>query len=274
MAKIEKVIEIPLDSLFVGKGQVRVSEVGKDIDELASSIAKIGLLEPIVVSPPDEDGQYEILTGQRRFLAHQRLNRGTILAGVLDARVDETTAKVISITENLVRRDLNRRDLITACTALYKKYGSVKDVCEETGLSPNKVREYVKYDRLAPALRSLVDNGLSLKVALRAQDAASVGHEFDAEEAVKLAKEMAGMTGVMRDKLVETIEQNPGSSVDDAIEQAKTGGTHTQMIITIGPSLKTGLQKLADDEGTNAGDAAVGLIQEGLFGKGYLGESS
>ena len=58
------------------------------------------------------------------------------LAAILDEKVDEATAKVISITENLVRRDPPLNDLIDACTALFKRYGSVKSVAQELGLPP------------------------------------------------------------------------------------------------------------------------------------------
>ena len=88
--------------------------------------------------------KYEIITGQRRFLAHQELNKPTIWAAVLDKRVDEITAKVLSVTENLVRRDLHSHDLIDVCTFLFRKYGSVRAVCEESGLSQTKVSQYVK----------------------------------------------------------------------------------------------------------------------------------
>jgi ParB-like chromosome segregation protein Spo0J len=49
MAHIKEVREIPLSDLEIGKGQVRLRDVGKEIDELADSIRKVGLLEPIVV---------------------------------------------------------------------------------------------------------------------------------------------------------------------------------------------------------------------------------
>src|SRR6266545_552956 len=149
MARIKEVRELRLDELEIGRGQVRLRDVGKDIQELADSIAKVGQLEPIVVCPSATPGRYEIITGQRRFLAHQELRRSTITAAILDERVDETMAKVLSVTENLVRRDLNSRDLIDACTALYKKYGSIKAVADETGLPYSKVSQYVKYDQLA-----------------------------------------------------------------------------------------------------------------------------
>ncbi|MGH9428159.1 MAG: ParB/RepB/Spo0J family partition protein, partial [Terriglobia bacterium] len=210
MARIKEVKEIPLEDLVVGKGQVRVRDVGKEISELAESIRVVGLLEPIVVCPAEKPGKYEIITGQRRFLAHRELKKKTILAAILDERVDETTAKVLSISENLVRRDLNSRDLVDACTALYKRYGSIKSVAEETGLPPTKVSMYVKYDRLRPELRDLVDKGdIDIKAALRAQDAATVTGTFKPTEAVMLAKEMASMSGAQRSKLVKEREQNP-----------------------------------------------------------------
>src|SRR5438132_9477232 len=118
MAKIKGLKEIPLEDLVIGKGQVRVRDVGKEIDELADSISKVGLLEPIVVCPAEKPGKFQILTGQRRFLAHQQLRKKTIMAVILDEPVDEMSAKALSLTENLIRRDLNSRDLIDACTAL------------------------------------------------------------------------------------------------------------------------------------------------------------
>src|SRR5438552_3518111 len=152
-AKIVEVKELPMSDLVIGKGQVRLSDVGKGIDELAASIDKIGQLEPIVVAPSSEKGKFEILTGQRRFLACKQLKKDKILACILEERVDEIEAKVISLTENLLRLDINRKDLIDACTMLYRKYGSIKDVASETGLPYNEVRLYVRYDRLKPELR-------------------------------------------------------------------------------------------------------------------------
>src|SRR5436309_2261048 len=103
MPEIRELKEIPLKDLVIGKGQVRLSNVGKDLDELAESIRVVGLLEPIVVTPTEKPGQYEILTGQRRFLAHEQLKKDSILAVVLKEKVDPITAKIISLTENLVR---------------------------------------------------------------------------------------------------------------------------------------------------------------------------
>jgi ParB family transcriptional regulator, chromosome partitioning protein len=268
---IKEVREIPLADLVIGKGQVRLRDVGKEVDELADSIRVMGLIEPIVVCPTDKPGKYEIITGQRRFLAHQQLKRDKIRAVVLDHRVDEMTAKAVSVTENLVRRDLNNRDLIDACTALYKKYGTVRAVAEELGLPYNKVNQLVKYDRLQKNLRELVDKGdIDLKAALRAQDAASVSGKYDADEAVKLAKEMATMSGAQQNKLVKEIANNPTASVDEVIESAKSGEKIVQVIVTLGTVIHKSLQSYAKEEGTTQDDAAATLISEGLSAKGFL----
>ncbi|MBN2564053.1 MAG: ParB/RepB/Spo0J family partition protein [Phycisphaerae bacterium] len=269
-AKIVDVKEIPLTSLVIGKGQVRVRDVGKEIDELAASIAQLGQLEPIVVCPSKEKGKFEILTGQRRYLAHKQIRKDKIMACILDREVDETEAKVISVTENLVRRDLNRKDLIDACTALYRKYGSIKDVADETGLPYPKVALYVKYDRLEPELKQLVDaNEVDLKVALRAQDAASVSGKYNSKEAVVLAKELAQMSGAQQDRVVRKREDDPTADVSDVIEAAKTGEKITQIVVTIGTGLHQSLKQYAKDEDTSLDDAACSLIEEALSGKGY-----
>ena len=270
MTQIVDFIDIPLNQLEIGKSQVRLSDVGKGIDELADSINKVGLLEPIVVAPQGANGKYEIILGQRRFLAHQLLRLETIKAGILNERVTEIEAKVLSVTENLMRRELNRKDLIDVCTYLYKQYGTIKDVVTESGLPYHKVREYVKYDRLAPELKQLVDNAeVDLKAALRAQDASSAGGDFEPKDAVKLAKELSGMSSAQQKKVQKELEEDPLESVDTVIDRAKGSGKVTQLIVTLGQQAHVSLQSFADDEGTVLGDAAAQLIEEGLVSKGY-----
>jgi ParB family chromosome partitioning protein len=272
-AKITAHKDLPLDQLTISKGQVRTSGVSEGIDELAKSIAEVGLLHPIVVCPAEKKGKYEILIGQRRFLAHRMLKRKTIPAAIFNKRVDEITAKVYSLTENLLRKQLNSKDMIDACTFLFRKYDSIKAVADETGLPYNAVREYVKFDRLHPKLQQLVDKGeVPLKTVLRAQDAASAAKTFNAAEAVKLAKEMSPMSGAQQKKIVKEREEKPDTSADEVIERAKTGGKVTQILVTLGAEAHRSLQDYAKDEGTPMDDAARGLIEEGLTTKGFLKE--
>lgn len=272
MAKIIEYREIPLGDLHIGKGQVRTQGVGKDIDSLAVSIEKQGLLQPIVVCESEQAGKWEILTGQRRFLAHEHLKREKIMAAVLDEKVDEVDAKTISITENLMRRALSGAELIDGITFLYNKYGSAKAVHEVTGIPYDDVRHYVKYPRLAPELKTLVDEGkIDVKVAVKAQDAIDVGEEKPAtEDVIKLALDMGGMSDAQRRKLVRERQENPEISVDNAIEQARTGSKITQIVVTLTGDAHAALQRFSKDEGVSQDEAAAGFIEEGLVGRGLL----
>jgi ParB family chromosome partitioning protein len=266
----KEIVEIPLSSLEIGKGQVRLRDVGRDIDELAASIEKVGLLEPIVVCETDR-GTYEIITGQRRFLAHQLLHKASILAAVLTRRVDERTAKVYSVTENLVRRDLNSRDLIDVCTDLYRQYGTLKAVCEETGLPYSKVSQYVKYERLAPVLKALVDKSeVSLSAALRAQKAAEQLDGADDAELEEMAKEMTSMSGAQQTRVIEELTYDQDATIDSAIENAKSGGKVTQIVVTLTSRVHSSLQRAAHDDGLSLDSAAGELIEEALHNRGIL----
>ena len=224
-----------------------------------------------MVSPTSEPGKYEIIAGQRRLLAHQKLNKDSIYAVVLGEQVDETTAKALSITENLIRRELSAADLIDACTYLYNKYGSVKAVVEKTGLPQPRVSSYVKFDRLVPELKELVKDGkVDVKVALRAQDAAEVGGTSSPAEAVKLAKEMATMSGVQQKRVVEDRQANPAASIDTVLESAKGGAKLTQILVTLGAGAHQALQAHAKNEQITMDDAARELIEGGLSAKGLM----
>ncbi|HTW16175.1 MAG TPA: ParB/RepB/Spo0J family partition protein [Nocardioides sp.] len=279
MAKFQDYRAIPLDDLEIGQGQVRVSETGVGIDELADSIAAVGLLEPIVVAPTDVDGRYEILTGQRRFLAHVklqetgRLDPPEIMCAVLSEKVDEAEAKAISLTENLMRRPLTLRDTIQACVYLYKLYDSIKEVSAQTGISQSTLREYIKYPRLMPELRDLVDHDkVKLKVALRAQDiAASKTDSGDPQSdvAVELAKEMSGMSGAQQDKLAAQAKAEPDAPVEELIEEAKGPGKIVQIVVTLTSAQHARIQSYAQEQGAKQDDAAAQLIEVALNNAGF-----
>jgi ParB family chromosome partitioning protein len=269
-SEISEIRDIPLEDLDIGKGQVRVKDVSKDLDDLVQSIRVMGLLEPIVVCPSEKAGKFEILTGQRRFLAHKELKKKTIKAVVLATRVDEKTAKAISLTENLIRRDIGTKELIDACCYLYKSYGDLKIVAEETGLSTAKVAQYVKYDRLVKPLKKLVDDGdLDIKAALRAQDAATTDGDISTEDAITFAKEMAGMSGVQQERVVKARKQDPDAKAEKIIKAAKSSEKVTQIVVTLGANIHRALQDYAKEESVSQDEAAATLLEESLTAKGF-----
>ena len=217
---------LPMTDIVIGKGQVRLKIDQTALNELADSISIQGLLEPIIVCPSENDpAKFEVLAGQRRFLACQQLGKPTIKAVVRARPEDLMQRKALSLTENLLRTDPQRADTIDACTELYQKYGSVRDVAEKTGIPMRLVREDVKVARLIPEHQNLVKTeGLDIKTALRAQDASSAGRDApDVEEAIELARELGGMSGAQQYALVRQRADNRDTPVDELVESAKSG---------------------------------------------------
>ena len=77
----QTVCEIPLADIEIGERHRR--EMG-NIAELAQNIAEIGLLHPIVVTPPAQGGRQQLIAGARRFHAYHMLGWDRIPATVLD----------------------------------------------------------------------------------------------------------------------------------------------------------------------------------------------
>ena len=257
MAEFEAVLPVPLDQLHVSPNQARIRDVEKDLDELVENIRIHGQLEPIVIAP-DADG-YEIILGQRRYLAHQRLGRKTIMAAILTSSVDQVTAKVLSVSENLIRKDLSSKDLIDACTALYRTYGSTKTVAEELGLPYHQVLAYVKFDRLRPELKELVTDGaVDVQTALRVEDAINRGDVDPAVDAVELARTIAPMTRVQQ---LSFLKSRSRSHADPASAGAE-GERHRvkQIVVTLESRVHERLRRWAQARKLSQDQAAGEII--------------
>jgi len=246
-----EVKEIPLEQIDIGLSQVRTSDVEEDIQELVASIEKIGLLEPIVVFQKIE-GRYEVVTGQRRFLAHQHLGRETIRATILSVPVEPEIAKAISLTENMVRQNLTTQDYIDACTDLYRQYGSIQKISDTLGLSYYKVSKYVKYDQLIEKLKQKVEIGLNLDVALRAQKAAtdSITNEVNEEAAIIYAEEMQKMSGLQQRQVEKVAIQQPSIPPKEVIQKSKQQ-RQMNLRVVIGENLFNALNNFTQEEKTD-----------------------
>jgi len=78
----------------------------ENLEELANSIRVQGVIQPIVVRPDKtSDGKYEIIAGERRWLASQNAGLHEVPVVVLD--VDDVKSLEFAIVENVQRQDLN-----------------------------------------------------------------------------------------------------------------------------------------------------------------------
>jgi ParB family chromosome partitioning protein len=254
---------IPLRNLEISASQVRRRDLDKDLDELVQNIRTHGQLAPIVVARIPHSDQFEVIAGQRRVLAHQKLGIETIEATILPESVDEATARVLSISENVARVDLNPKDLIDACTALYKKYGTVEAIAQELGLPTQKVRAYVKYDRLQPALRASVDSGeAEIGLAIKIEDALSEIKDADLD-VTALASALGKLSRAQQNRVLKgaQVEDLRALSLDGApLPQFRVA----QIIVTLSAEVHRQLKVWAADQAITQDEAAVRIISDFL----------
>lgn len=99
-----KLDEVPLSSIEPNPDQPRTNFKREDLEELASSIEREGLLQPILVRPM-ANGTYQIIAGERRWQACKLAGIERVPVRLREA--DDTKALELALIENLQRSDLN-----------------------------------------------------------------------------------------------------------------------------------------------------------------------
>ena len=97
---------VPISSLLKNKFQPRKIFNKEKLDELTESIKERGIIQPIIVRKSnDEKNKYEIIAGERRWLAAQ--NAGLHEVPVVEVEADDLKSLEFAIVENVQRNDLN-----------------------------------------------------------------------------------------------------------------------------------------------------------------------
>lgn len=127
------------------------------IEELAQSIKKHGILQPIVVRRRGA-GRYELVAGERRWRAAQRAGRTHIEAVVTEVADEDTLT--LALVENLQRRDLNPIEEAEAYARLHQDLGySQVKIAEAVGKDRSTVANALRLLRLPEQVRTLVLEG-------------------------------------------------------------------------------------------------------------------
>lgn len=121
------------------------------LDDLANSIQERGLLSPITVRKR-KDKKYDIVAGQRRFLACKKIGLKTIPA-IIRTKLDDTDATIISLIENVQRADMSPIDKARAYQSIYDKYQDYKKVAKETGVSVATIKKYLTLLNLSESIQ-------------------------------------------------------------------------------------------------------------------------
>lgn len=198
----EKILRLDINEVEPNKEQPRKYFEEEALEELAESIKRYGLIQPIVVVK--KDNYYEIIAGERRWRASRKAGLKEIPAIVRED--DEKKNKEIALIENIQREDLNAVEKAMGIKVLIDEYSlTQQQVSEILGKSRSaiantvrilnldkRVLELAKEGKLTEghcrALLAIDDGDKQLEMALRLIERGANVRE--AEEKVKTKKQM------------------------------------------------------------------------------------
>lgn len=139
----EKVVNLKITEVEPNRNQPRKQFNEEALEELAESIKRYGVIQPIIVTK--KDGYYQIIAGERRWRASKKAGLDTISAIIRED--DEKKNKEIALIENIQREDLNA----------FEKAVGIKLLMDEYGLTQQKVADIIGKSRsgVANTLRIL-----------------------------------------------------------------------------------------------------------------------
>ena len=196
------------ESLFLPISQVEScsAQPRKQFDpdalaDLADSIRQHGVIQPLTVRKL-QSGYYQIIAGERRWRAARMAGLSEVPCIVIEA--DDRKAMELAMIENLQREDLNPIEEAQGYQTLVSQYGlTQEEAAQQVGKSRSAVANALRLLNLAPAVRSLVEEGklsggharalLPLSPAMQESTAATVlKNDLSVRQTELLAKKLGG----------------------------------------------------------------------------------
>jgi len=216
-----EVKDIEMSKIVVSQQNVRKDlNAGSEdatLDDLANSIKEKGLLSPITVIQNGDS--YELIVGQRRYLACKKLGFQKIPAIIRD-KSDDTDYLTLSLIENIHRSDMSPIDKARAYNSLFGKYKDYPKVSKETGVSVVTIRKYVRLLDLAPQLQDRLNTSEGV-VGIDAMSHLSSTFTSP-EDQVRVFDSVKGFTGKMQSEIIKRSEGDV-SKVPELVERAMQG---------------------------------------------------
>lgn len=206
--------EVSLDQIDPNPNQPRRAFDEGALQELADSIAEIGIVQPITLRQMP-GGRYQIIAGERRWRASQKAGLRTLPAYI--RTVDDENMMEMALIENIQRQDLNPIEIALAYQHLLDQYALTQErLSERIGKNRATIANFLRLLKL-PA---------TVQVALQKREI-DTGHARallsldDPKQQVKLFKEIQ-QRGYSVRKVEELVKQiNEGGSAKSASAPAK-----------------------------------------------------
>lgn len=143
--------EIEIDKISLNPNQPRTNFNKKSLDELASSINELGLIQPVTVQKIDEN--FILISGERRLRAFKQLNKKYIPAYIRTA--DDQTSLEMALVENIQRRDLDPIEIAITYHRLTSELKiSHDEMSKRVGKDRTTITNYIRLLKLDPVIQS------------------------------------------------------------------------------------------------------------------------
>ena len=155
----KRVSQISISSISLNPRQPRSTIDTEELAELAESIRKHGILQPIIVTHSENSGEYTLIAGQRRLQAASIIEMHTIPAIIRDTTTDVEMLE-IALIENIQRSNLNSLESAQAYNSLVEDFGMSHDeISKRVGKSRTTISNTIRLLRLSPAVQTALSKG-------------------------------------------------------------------------------------------------------------------
>jgi len=182
---LPRILELDLDKIHPNPNQPRKNFNEERLAELADSIEKHGLIQPIVVKKNPAGEDYLLVAGERRYRAHKRLGKPTIPAIITEGNADE-----LALIENIQREDLNPIEAAEALAQMIERYRYThEELGKVIGKARTTVSELLRLNDLPRAIKDdcRTADGISKSVLLEISRFEDPQQQVAAWEAVKMS---------------------------------------------------------------------------------------
>lgn len=154
---------VPIEKIEAGEHDIRADETDDGIEELATSIRRIGMLVPLILEKKGDS--FQLVSGHRRLLAAKRVGLSSVPCIIQVG--DKARAAEVSFAENFFRKDLSPVELACAIRdCLENQVRNIKELARGFNRSEHWVREMVAItDWPKDVLEAMHNEKLSISAA-------------------------------------------------------------------------------------------------------------
>lgn len=210
-----EVAEIKLIDIEPNRKQPRKTFDEEPLEALADSIKTHGVIQPILVSPTDNE-TYRIIAGERRWRAAKLAGLKTVPCIVREYKDREISE--LALVENLQREDLNPLEEAEGYQNLMDEFGlTQEEISARVGKSRSAVANALRLNNLPPEVKKMVTSG-----ELSAGHARAILGVQNAEEQIRLAQAAVsdGLSVRQTEQLVKRLSQKKPAPAKNSEEKA------------------------------------------------------